>query len=211
MVHKPWWVIGAWVVLAAVVLRTAPPLPSSTDESDALPRDYESIQAANPGQRAFPSAFTPSMILVFQRGDEAPLNTADSAKVAEVVRGAEGKHISNVEQILPGRPSPNNLVQVGAVKMPQFTQSNIKDLTDSAKKLRAELKGLASNAGLKVGTTGSVAQQLDSQEASGSGDAVVFLATVLLILILLLVIFRSPIVALLPVVLIGIVSRSPMG
>ncbi|WP_158888793.1 MMPL family transporter [Amycolatopsis anabasis] len=211
VVHKPWWVIGAWVLLAAVVLATAPALPKAADQSDALPRDYESIQAMTLGQQAFPSAFTPSMVMVFQRADENPLGAADSAKVAEVVRGLEAKRIPHVEQVLPGNPSPNGAVQLAAVKMPQFTQSNLTELTDAAKQLRTEVKGLVAGTGLKVGTTGAAAQQIDQAESASSGDAIVFIATILLILVLLLVIFRSPIIALLPIVLIGIVSQVANG
>ncbi|TCO61003.1 MMPL family transporter [Actinocrispum wychmicini] len=211
VVHRPWWVIAAWVLLAAVVVLTAPALPKTTDQSDALPRDSESIQAAQVGQQAFPTEFTPSMIIVFQRADDKPLAPGDSAKVTDIVRAVDAKHIGNVEQILAGSPAPNGSVQIGAVKMPEINQSNLTDLTAAAKQLRAELKSAAASTGLKVGTTGSVAQQLDMQESSTNGDALVLLATVLLILVLLLVIFRSPIIALLPIVLIGIVSQVANG
>ncbi|WP_229858363.1 MMPL family transporter [Amycolatopsis acidiphila] len=211
VVHRPWWVIGAWVLLAIVVIATAPALPKSTDESDALPRDYESIQAATLGQQAFPSAFTPSMIIVFERADGAALTSQDSAKVSQVVTGLGAKHLSDVEAVLPAQPSPNNLVALSAVKMPQLSGGNAQQLTGAAKQLRTELQSLVAGSDLKAGTTGSVAQQLDSQEASSNSDAIVGIATVLLILLLLLVIFRSPIIALLPIVLIGVVSQIANG
>ncbi|WP_091512974.1 MMPL family transporter [Amycolatopsis sacchari] len=211
VVHRPWWVIGAWVLLAVVVIATAPALPKSTDESDALPRDYESIQAATLGQQAFPSAFTPSMIIVFERSDGAALTTQDSAKVNQVVTDLGNKHLPDVEAVLPAQPSPNNLVQLSAVKMPQLSGPNAQELTKSAKTLRTELQTLVAGSDLKAGTTGTVAQQLDSQESSSDSDAIVGIATVLLILVLLLVIFRSPIIALLPIVLIGVVSQVANG
>ncbi|MBB2934002.1 RND superfamily putative drug exporter [Amycolatopsis bartoniae] len=211
VVHRPWWVIAAWVLLAIVVIATAPALPKSTDESDALPRDYESIQAANLGQQAFPSAFTPSMIIVFERADGAALNSQDTAKVSQVVTDLGGKHLTDVEAVLPAQPSPNNLVQLSAVKMPQLSGGNAQELTNAAKGLRTELQSLVAGSDLKAGTTGTVAQQLDSQEASKNSNSIVGIATVLLILVLLLVIFRSPIIALLPIVLIGVVSQIANG
>ncbi|HVW43806.1 MAG TPA: MMPL family transporter, partial [Amycolatopsis sp.] len=211
VVHRPWWVIGAWVLLAAVVIGTAPSLPTSTDESDALPRDYESIQAATLGQQAFPSAFTPSMIVVFERADGAPLTAGDSAKVGQIVDDLGGKHLKDIEAILPAQPSPNNVVALSAVKMPQLSGSNAKDLTASAKTFRTELQGLVAGSDLKAGTTGSVAQQLDSQESSSNSEAIVGIATVVLILLLLLIIFRSPIIALLPIIVIGVVSQVANG
>jgi len=211
VVHRPWWVIGAWVVLAIVVIATAPALPTSTDESDALPRNYESIEAATLGQEAFPSAFTPSMIVVFERSDGAALTAQDSAKVAQVVNELGAKRLKDIEAIVPPQPSPNNLVALSAVKMPQLSSGNAQELTASAKTFRTELQAALTGSDLTAGTTGSVAQQLDSQESSSNSEAIVGIATVVLILLLLLIIFRSPIIALLPIVLIGIVSQIANG
>ncbi|KAA9160000.1 MMPL family transporter [Amycolatopsis acidicola] len=211
VVHRPWWVIAAWALLAVVVISTAPALPTSTDESDALPRDYESIQASTLGQQAFPSAFTPSMIVVFQRADGAALNKADSDKVAQVVTELSGKHLKDIEAIVPPQAATGAPVAISAVKMPQLSGANSQELTSSAKAFRTELQAAVSGTDLKAGTTGTVAQQLDSQEASSNSTGIVGIATVLLILVLLLVIFRSPIIALLPIVLIGIVSQIASG
>ena len=59
--------------------------------------------------------------------------------------------------------------------------------------------------------TGSAAQQLDSQQSSQRAEQIVLLATLVLILLLLLVIFRSPIIALLPIIVIGVVSQIANG
>ncbi|TNC23947.1 MMPL family transporter [Amycolatopsis alkalitolerans] len=211
VVGRPWWVVGAWVLLAVVVIATAPALPKASNESDALPRDYESIQAATLGQQAFPSAFTPSMIVVFSRADGAPLTEQDSAKVSQVVTELGAKHLPDIQAILPAQPSPNKLVELSAVKMPQLGGGNQQQLTDAAKGFRTELQSLVGHDNLQAGTTGTVAQQLDSQEASRNSDAIVGVSTVVMILLLLLLIFRSPIIALLPIVLIGIVSQVANG
>lgn len=64
---------------------------------------------------------------------------------------------------------------------------------------------------LKVGVTGSIAQQYDSQESLKKADSFILIATFGLILVLLLVIFRSPIIAILPLVVIGVVSQVATG
>lgn len=46
VVHHPWRVIAVWIVAAAVIVATAPALPTSTEQSDFLPRHYESIICA---------------------------------------------------------------------------------------------------------------------------------------------------------------------
>lgn len=211
VVHRPWWVIGAWVLLAVVVIATAPALPQSNDESDALPRNYESIQAATLGAQAFPRAFTPSMIVVFERADGATLTSSDTAKIGDVVAGLDAKHLKDIDQVLPAQPSPNDLVALAPVKMPQSSGGDGQGLLASAQTFRDELQASVAGSDLKAATTGTVAQQLDSQDASKNSGTIVGIATIVLILVLLLLIFRSPIIALLPVVLIGVVSQVANG
>ncbi|WP_433711093.1 MMPL family transporter [Nocardia sp. CA-084685] len=64
---------------------------------------------------------------------------------------------------------------------------------------------------LKAGMTGQAAQVLDQQESSEKGMAIIGGATIVLILVLLLVIFRSPVIALLPIVVIGAISSMVNG
>ncbi len=62
-----------------------------------------------------------------------------------------------------------------------------------------------------VGVTGAAAQALDSQDASSKALAIVGLATFGLILLLMVVIFRSVILALIPLLVIGLVSQVAVG
>ena len=80
---------------------------------------------------------------------------------------------------------------------------------DAIKVLRADIKPLVAGTGLHEGVTGSAAQQLDSQQSSQRAEQIVLLAT--LLLLLLLVIFRSPIIALLPLLVIALVSQVATG
>jgi len=84
VVRRPWWTIGAWVLIIAAVAATAPKLTATTDQSAFLPSHYESIQAAQLQEKAFPNATTPAAIVVFERGDGAPISAADAATVATI-------------------------------------------------------------------------------------------------------------------------------
>jgi RND superfamily putative drug exporter len=211
IVAHPWRVIATWIIAAVVIVATAPALPTSSQESDFLPGHYESIQALDLQAKAFPAAFTPSVIVVVTREDGKALSAADSAKVKQLATGIEGRRIPNVQRVVAGEPSPNHLVQTVALQMPDLTQSNQDALMDSVERLRTELKPLVQGSGLQAETTGQVAQSYDQREASGNADAIVAFGTVLLIVLLLLVIFRSPIIALLPILVIGIVSGVANG
>src|SRR5262245_60132558 len=123
VVAHPWRVIAIWIVAAIVIVATAPALPTSSQESDFLPSHYESIKALNLQDKAFPAAFTPSVIVVVTRTDGQPLSAADQAKVGDLAKGIEAKKIPNVERVVSGQPSPNKLVQTVAIQMPDMTQS----------------------------------------------------------------------------------------
>lgn len=72
VVRHPVWTIVAWLVAAVAIVATAPSLPSNSDESSFLPSSYQSIKAMDLQEKAFPSAFTPSAIVLYQRSDNAP-------------------------------------------------------------------------------------------------------------------------------------------
>ena len=82
---------------------------------------------------------------------------------------------------------------------------------DAVKALRSDIRPLVAGTGLTEGVTGTAAQQLDSQQSSKRAEQIVLLATLGLILVLLLVIFRSPIIALLPLIVIALVSQVATG
>src|ERR1044072_3973831 len=67
--RRPWYVIGAGVVLAVIVVALAPSLETTTDEEEFLPDHYESIKAATVQEDEFSDSTTPAAILVFQRED----------------------------------------------------------------------------------------------------------------------------------------------
>jgi len=215
VVRHPWRVIGAWLIAAVAVIMSSPGLPTTSDESSFLPSHYESIQAMNLQEKAFPQSknvTADAAIIVFARSDGGKLTGGDQATIARITSSLNAKHIPSINQITLGKPSPNGLVQGAAVAMPkdavndQGNQGN-----DAVKALRADIKPLMTGTGLTEGVTGSAAQSLDSQDSSSKADQIVLMATFGLILVLLLIIFRSPIIALLPLITIAIVSQVATG
>jgi len=115
VVRHPIWTIVAWVFVAAAVVATAPSLPSSSDESSFLPKSYESIQAAELQQSAFPSSFTPSAIVLYSRADGGKLTPDDLKAAANITTQLAAKKIDQVEQVVPGPPSKDGRYTLGLV------------------------------------------------------------------------------------------------
>jgi putative drug exporter of the RND superfamily len=215
VVRHPWRVIALWIVAAVAVIATSPGLPTTTNESSFLPKSYESIRAADLQDKAFPQTghvTSAAAIIVFARADHGHLTSADSAKIGIVARSLTSRNIPNIVSVTAGPPSPNRLVQTALVAMPNGVVNGTGTAAgDAIKTLRADIKPLVAGTGLTEGVTGSAAQQLDSQQSSNRAEQIVLLATLVLILVLLLVIFRSPIIAVLPLIVIALVSQVATG
>ncbi|MBK3572430.1 MMPL family transporter [Streptomyces sp. MBT65] len=210
VVRHPVWTIVAWLIAAVAIVATAPGLPSNSDESSFLPKSYESIKAADLQAKAFPSAFTPSAIALYQRTDGGRLTAADKKDVARITTELGKKHIDQVQKVVPGQPSKDGrytmtLVQMDSKNAGQPVQA------DAAKVLRDDVKQLAKGTDLDVKLGGSAAQALDQQDSSKRGEALIGIGTFLIILVTLLIIFRAPILAFLPLVLIGVVASIANG
>ena len=209
--------IALWVIAAVAVIATSPGLPTAASESSFLPGSYESIRAANLQDQAFPQAghVTSSAAIVgFARADHERLTGADSARIAAIARSLGSRYIPNIAGITADAPSPNRLVQTALVAMPNNVVNGSGTAAgDAVNVLRADIKPLMAGTGLTEGVTGAAAQQLDGQQSSNRAQQIVLLATLalILILILLLVIFRSPVIALLPLVVIALVSQVATG
>ncbi|MFD8482521.1 MMPL family transporter [Kitasatospora sp. NPDC059673] len=204
VVKRAWWVIIAWVIGSIALIATAPKISASTDESEFLPKHYESIRAAVVQQDKFPAEFSPSALLLFERKDGAVLTDADKADMAKVVKGLTDKHIPLVEQIIPpveGKTfSPDGQYALGMVSIDK-TKIQTDDATKAAKDLREEGKALANGTALKYQVGGPVAMGLDQKESSSATDAITMFATIVLIVVIVGVIFRGILVGWLPVLL----------
>lgn len=211
VVHHPWMVIIGWIIAAALIIAFAPKLTATSDEASFLPSHYQSIQAQDLQQKSFPNAAAPAAIIVIERADGKPLTAADSAKVTSISQTLTDKHLPDITALEVGPPPPNKLIQTIAVQMPAAKSFTDDSQTNAVKALRANLSPLLSNTDLKGGVTGDAAQQLDQQQSSKNVDTIVTVSTIGLIIVLLLLIFRSPIIALLPIIVIGVISQMATG
>jgi RND superfamily putative drug exporter len=213
----PWFVIAGWIVLAVLVVSLAPALTSTQDESEFLPKHYESIRAAQVQDEEFPSQFQTGAIMVFDRTDGGELTAADSAKVTEVVQAIDARikdekvlnKVFSTAAVQP--PSENKLVQLGVVGLTKDASGFDTPAMDAAKQLRKDAKPLVEGSGLRVQMTGAAPQQLDSQESGDKTLAIVGAATILLIIVLLALIFRSIIICLMPVLTVFVASQVAIG
>ncbi|KQW49159.1 hypothetical protein ASC77_10725 [Nocardioides sp. Root1257] len=217
--RRPWFVIAAWVVLAVAVVSLAPALTTTQEESEFLPDHYESIKATKLQEEKFPGATTPAALIVFEREDGKALTQEDQAKVSSIAEelGPELGKDTFVQQVVTvspdGKPnvSEDGKVQIGIVGLAEDSTGFDTQAFDDAKAMRDDLADLTDGTDLTAQTTGSVPQGLDSQESGNRALAIVGIATVVLIVGLLAIIFRSVIICLMPVVVVTLVSFVATG
>ncbi|MDF1604009.1 MMPL family transporter [Nocardioides sp. YIM 152315] len=217
--RRPWFVIAAWVVLAIAVVSLAPALETTQEESEFLPDHYESVQAYEIQEEKFPGASSPAALIVFEREDGAALTDDDQSTVNQIAEdlGPELGSDTFVQQVVTvspdGQPnvSEDGRVQIGIVGLAEGSTGFDTQAFDDAKAMRDDISDLTEGTDLKVTTTGSVPQGLDSQESSEQALAIVGIATVVLIVVLLAVIFRSVIICLMPILVVTLVSMVATG
>ncbi|MEU4213020.1 MMPL family transporter [Streptomyces sp. NPDC026206] len=202
-VNRPWLTIVAWIVAAVALAGLAPELKSSTDQADFLPSHYESVQVGKLQESAFPQQESAAAIVVYQRTDGEKLTDADRAVVVKATEGLEAKKYENFRNVVT---SPEAVSKDGRMALASVFSTK-KDpgeeaTLESVKKLRTDGKELLQGSSLKMGVTGPAATSVDAKESGGDTDAMIMMATVLLIIVLLGAIFRSPLIALLPVLMI---------
>ncbi|WP_460850535.1 MMPL family transporter [Nocardioides montaniterrae] len=215
MTRFRWFVVASWLILAVAAAVFAPGLKATTDQSSFLPSKYESIKASEIQAKQFPQATEPGAILVFERADGGALSKPDVAKATAVAKSLNGD-LGKTFQALPAdvvavQPAKDAKAAIGIVPLAKDANAFDTQATDDVKALRKDAQKLIDGTDLKLYVGGAAAQQLDSMDSSANTMKIVAGATVLLIIVLLSIIFRSVLITLMPVVVIGVVSTVANG
>jgi RND superfamily putative drug exporter len=209
VIAHPWRVIATWVVLGAIVVALAPKLSTytSNNNSSFLPSSYQSVQALKAAEQHFPPLAQASGLIVVSAQDGGVLSSADQSKVAALAGSLSSDHIPAVSTVTtsPGYLSENKKVQL--VQVVFAGQAGDPGPNGAVPKVRAQTNSFLGGSGLKGQLTGNAAISVDSTSAYEEAETVIAIATVVLILALLGLVFRSPLIAVLPIVIIGAVHE----
>ncbi|TDC71614.1 MMPL family transporter [Actinomadura sp. GC306] len=212
VVRHPWWTIAAWLAAAIVIIAFSPKLSTESDQGEFLPSGYESVQAIELAEKAFPEQADMSALIVVQRSDGGKLTPADNAKVAEAAKGLSAKTYPTVKGFLtsPESIAPNGSIQLITVPMDMATGEEAQQQSQAIKDIRTELpKQLGAGLEAKVG--GEVAMFVDNEDSFTQSFMLITVATFALIIGLILVIFRAPLAAILPIIVIIATEQMSMG
>lgn len=199
--------VGKWVVLAVwiLILVALFPLASkfesaqSNEPSSFLPGAAESVTVLDL-QEKFPGGDVTPAVAVAQR--EGGLTAADRAALVTVTREFNDPLPKGVVPpgLTPGPVSPDGTSQLLIANLKVGGDSDL--LLEDVQKLRDDLAA-AAPPGLQVKVTGPAGISADAIEVFSGINTNLLLATVLLVFVLLLIIYRSPIFWLLPLIALG--------
>ncbi len=208
IIKRRWWVLAFWLVAAVLIVSLSPSLASvqSNDQSSFIPKKYESIKALGIANKLSNRAMDASDLIVFKSKTGQPLSQAELAKIQNISVDLSNKHINHVAAVTT---SPQQIAPTRKAQLVTVTYSGSPDdkaTINAVKGVRTNVKQLTDGTTLVANTTGQESIGFDTQDASDRALKIVSIGTLLLVLILPAIIFRSPLAGLLPIVAIGIVD-----
>ncbi|RFS84708.1 MMPL family transporter [Actinomadura spongiicola] len=212
VVRHPWWTIAAWLAAAVLIIALSPKLATESDQGEFLPSKYESVKAAEVAEDAFPDQAEMSALIVVQRSDGGKITPADSTKIAAAAKNLSAKKYPTVNgfQTGPEAVAPNKSIQLISVPMEMASGDAAKDQSQAIKDIRTQLpKELGSGLEAKVG--GEPAAWVDNEDSFTQSFMLITIATFALIIGLILLIFRAPLAAILPIIVIIATEQVSMG
>lgn len=205
--------LSIWILAVVLLSIFAPSVRDYQMSSiETLPEDAQSLLAREKIETYFGNSDLIPAILVFQHneGDEV-----DPAQLGEITAQMEENDIHGVEEVIPFEKLPPQaaesfLSEDGSTAFIPLNFSNLLDTPDIKESLHEIHALVEDNSDLTLHVTGPAGIATDTSELFSRADLVLIMATVGIILVLLVVIYRSPLLAFIPLLAAGIVLQAVM-
>ncbi|EHN73175.1 MMPL family transporter [Streptomyces coelicoflavus] len=200
----PWLVLGLWVAVLAIASPFAAKLGDVQRDRavDYLPASADSTQVAKIQER-LPGGEATEMVLVYHR--DAGLTAADRATAAEQVAEIAGAHeLTGRPEGIPSKDGTTLMYPVASTEPGTDEKARdalVNDVRDVAR----------GGDGLSVQVGGAGALATDSAEVYNSLDGPLLYTTAAVVALLLILIYRSPFLWLVPLAVAGMADYLSMG
>ncbi|MED3573720.1 MMPL family transporter [Cytobacillus praedii] len=195
-----WITLSIWLVATILLAVFAPNVKDyEVSRVASLPEDAQSVIAQTKVDKYFKDNDGTPAILVFQSKE----GEVELTQLAELLDKIERKNIDGVEQVIPLSALPPQAAAgffsedktTALIPLTFDSTLETKEMRDSLKPIQKIVK---ESSNLTLYVTGPAGIATDSLDLFSRADLVLILSTVGLILILLIVIYRSPLLALIP-------------
>jgi putative drug exporter of the RND superfamily len=195
-----WITLAAWLVVTVALALFAPNAKDyEVSRIVSLPEDAQSVIAQSKVDEYFKDTNGTPGILVFQ----AKEGSLEPATLVDIYKQIEDAKIPGVEQVIPLTSLPPQAIQgflsedQTTALIPMIFDSSLEttEIKDSKNQI---LEVVEANPDVQLYVTGPAGIATDSLDLFSRADLVLIFSTVGLILILLIVIYRSPLLAFIP-------------
>ncbi|MBY0123704.1 MMPL family transporter [Bacillus sp. S/N-304-OC-R1] len=207
-----WITLAAWFILAMVLAVFAPSAKEYEVSSiDALPKDAQSVIAKEKVDKYFKNNDGLPAILVFQsKNGEIGLQ-----ELAALLDRIKQEDINGLKQIIPLSALPPQAAagffsedkSTAVIPLSFDSSLEIKEIRTSVEQIEKIVKA---ESDFTLYVTGPAGIGIDTLDLFSRADVVLILSTVGLILVLLVIIYRSPLLALIPLLAAGFVYEVVM-
>src|SRR4030095_854568 len=191
-----WLVLGFWVAVVAVAGPLSAKLNSAqqNDASSWLPHNAESTQVVELAKQFAPSDIFPALV-VYERPD-GPITPADQAKAAADAQRFAGVRDVTGKVIGPVPAKDGRALQVIVPIRVAEEGNGWEELAPRIEELRSVAR--ADTGGLNVYVTGPAGYFADFSEVFSGFDSTLLYITAAIVIVILLLTYRSPVLWLLP-------------
>ncbi len=210
--RSKWVVIGLWVVAVVALSPLGAKLADATSDETAsfLPSEAESTRVQELLKDRFPGGETTIGLIVYRRpggltdADKEQI-ARDARRVDEAIPVTQPAVVPFTQDAPPGLVSENGDAAYTVITVPL----DFDKVADWGKESREVIGG--GGRGLEVYVTGDLGLWADFEEVFGELDTKLLFATVLLVLILLGAIYRAPLIAVIPIVVVALAYQIATG
>jgi RND superfamily putative drug exporter len=200
--RSSWAVVGAWVVLVAVFAPFGTKIANITNDEYVLPGKSQTARLQQILRNRFPGGDQRPALIVYRH--EGGLTPGDRKQIVDDAAAvARIEHVA--EPIPPFTPSsPRGLVSQRmdvAFTIVPLEAGKILHVTPTIEALRKQVEG---EGALETHVTGFPGIVSDYNSAIKEADFKLLGATVALVLVLLIAVYRSPLLALVPLIVVGV-------
>lgn len=215
-----WITIAVWLILAGVLSVTLPSASSQENNNAAnLSEAYDSVQGGRMAAEQFPSeAGVPALVVWRHAGGFAE---GELARIQGMAGSLEKEPLPHQQSVVPIHRMPAEALKAqlskdgGTLVLPVFFKKSadadalkegiaaLKERTEQAFGYDPYAEEMESKERISARVTGPAGIQVDAVNLFKNADVSLLIGTVLLVLVFLLLIYRSPILALIPLVAVG--------
>lgn len=206
-----WITLLVWVLAAAIITPLTPNLASvrSSEGSLFIPRDAESVAANDLQSERYPGSGTPAIIVFRNEAGLTDANMEDARRVSEYLTSGEaGDNIASVVSVFTVPQAAAELVSADNTTMTIIAtiagDPNEDAFGDTVDRIRTETNSInGADVDVEVKVSGPAGLIVDLVKVFAGIDGFLLIVTASLVLVLLVLIYRSPVVALVPLISVG--------